>query len=195
MNTHDDWQDWSTQWQQQPVVDVERLRRKTLNKRRRMLAMVAFETVASMIAVGQCAWLLASRHVDTRWKLFALGAMVLVTVLWIVSLWLRKGTWRAAGERVADLLRLQAQRARAGIRLAQLQLWALGVVVGGSIVLAWPSLQPSAWLYDATLRRLLLVQVVANAPIVLGGVAFCLWYIRRQRRRLARIAQMQAADD
>ncbi|MBU6246213.1 MAG: hypothetical protein KGN77_00530 [Xanthomonadaceae bacterium] len=195
MNTHDDWQDWSTQWQQQPVVDVERLRRRTLNKRRRMLAMVAFETVVSMIAVGECAWLLASRHVDTRWKLFALGAMVLVTVLWIVSLWLRKGTWRAAGERVADLLRLQAKRARAGLRLAQLQLWAVGVVVGGSIALAWPSLQPSAWMHDAALRRLLLVQIVANAPIALGGVAFCLWYIRRQRRRLARIAQMQAADD
>lgn len=192
MNTHDDWQDWSTQWQQQPVVDVECLRRRTLNKRRRMLAMVAFETVVSMIAVGQCAWLLASRHVDPRWKSFALGAMVLVAALWIVSLWLRKGTWRAAGERVTDLLRLQARRARAGIRLAQLQLWSLSVVVGGSIALAWPSLQPSAWMHDAALRRLLLVQIGANAPIVLGGVVFCLWYIRRQRRRLARIAQLQA---
>lgn len=192
MSKHDDWQDWAAQWQRQPVVDIERLQRGVLNKRRRMLAMVVFEAVASMIAVGQCAWLLASRPVDPRWKLFALGAMVLVTVLWVVSLWLRKGTWRAAGERVADLLRLQAQRARAGIRLAQLQLWALGVVVGGSIVLAWPSLQPSAWMHDAALRRLLLVQIGANAPIVLGGVVFCLWYIRRQRRRLARIAQLKA---
>ncbi|MCP1372534.1 hypothetical protein [Dyella lutea] len=192
MSTHDEWSDWAAQWRTQPVVDIERLRRRTLAKRWRMLAMVVFETVTAIGALVQTGWLFAHPGLGLRWKLFATGGTVLVVVMWSITLWLRRGTWRAAGSRVAELLRLDARRARAGIRLAQAQLWGFAALLVGVAVLAWPSLQPSAWMHDEALRRLLLVQIGANAPIVLGGVVFCLWYIRRQRRRLARIAQLTA---
>jgi len=192
MNAHDDWQGWAEQWRQQPVVDVARLRRRLAVKRWRMLAMVAFETVAAIGTLVQTGGLLTRPELTLRWKLFAVGGTVLVAVMWSITVWLRRGTWRAAGARVVDLLQLDAYRAHAGIRLAQAQLWGFVVLLVGATALAWPSLQPSAWMHDAALRRMLLLQIGVNAPLMLGGVAFCLWYIRRQRRRLARIAQMQS---
>jgi hypothetical protein len=195
---HDDWQGWAEQWQHQhqSLVDVARLRRRLAAKRWRMLAMMVFETITAIVALVQTGWLFTRPELAMRWKLFAVGGTVLVAVMWSITVWLRRGTWRAASARVVDLLRLDARRAHAGIRLAQAQLWGFAVLLVGVTALAWPSLQPSAWMHDAALRRLLLLQIGANAPIVLGGVAFCLWYIRRQRRRLARIAQLQeAADD
>ena len=192
MSVHDEWSDWTAQWRTQPVVDIERLRRRALVKRWRMLAMVLFETVTAIGALVQTGWLFAHPGLALRWKLFAAGGTVLVVVMWSLTLRLRRGTWRAAGARVADLLQLDARRAEAGIRLAQAQLWGFAALLVSVAVLAWPSLQPSAWMHDAALRRILLVQIGANAPIMLGGVSLCLWYIRRQRRRLARIAQLQA---
>ncbi|HEU4669791.1 MAG TPA: hypothetical protein VFR91_03755 [Dyella sp.] len=195
MSARDEWSDWAAQWRDQPVVDVARLRRRIRLKRWRMLAMVVFETVTAIGALVQTGWLFAHPGLALRWKLFAAGGTALVVVMWSITLWLRRGTWRAAGARVTDLLQLDALRAKAGIRLAQAQLWGFAALLVGVTVLAWPLLQPSAWMHDAALRRLLLVQIGANAPIVLGGVAFCFWYIRRQRRRLGRIARMQADDD
>ena len=144
MNARDEWSDWASQWQGQPVVDVSRLQRRMHAKRRRMLAMVAFEAVVSIGALGQTIRLLTRPGLGPRWTLFGVGAMAVVVVAWGLAVWLRRGTWRAACERMSDLLRLDARRAQAGIRLAQAQLWGMGVLVAGSIALAWPVLQPTA---------------------------------------------------
>lgn len=195
MNARDEWSDWASQWQGQPVVDVSRLQRRMHAKRRRMLAMVAFEAVVSIGALGQTIRLLTRPGLGPRWTLFGVGAMAVVVVAWGLAVWLRRGTWRAACERMSDLLRLDARRAQAGIRLAQAQLWGMGVLVAGSIALAWPVLQPTAWMHDPALRRVLTIQIGANAPVALASTWFSLWYIRRQRRRLARITPLLAADD
>ena len=44
-----------------------------------------------------------------------------------------------------------------------------------------------AALADPHLRMLLAVQIGINTPIVIGGLAVCFWYIRRQRRRLQQL--------
>jgi hypothetical protein len=195
MSEQDEWRQWSESWQRQPVVDVQRLQRQVRNKRWRMLAMVAFEALTSVLALVQTVGLIHHPALSLRWRIFCIGAMALVLVSWGASFWLRRGTWRASGDSASALMRLTERRARAGIRLAKVGLFGLGVLLVFVIVLAWPQLQPASWQHDARLRLILAVQIAFNGPIVLATVAFNLWYIRRQRRRLARIAQLLAADD
>lgn len=195
MNTQDEWTQWRDSWQRQPVVDVHRLRRQVRHKRWRMFAMVAFEAVSSLFALVQTAWLMQHPLLGLRWKIFSVGAMVLILALWALSLGVRRGTWRASGDRVDDLLRLTAHRARAGIRLGWVGLYGLAVLLVFVIALAWPQLQPASWQHDVRLRFMLAVQIAFNGPVVLATVTFNLWYIRRQRRRLARITQLLGEQD
>lgn len=191
MSEQDDWRAWGESWQSQPVVDVALLHRQVRRKRWRMIAMVAFEAVTSVIAIAQMVWLLQQPALSVRWRIFGVGAMVLLPALWAISVWVRRGTWRESGEGVDALLRLTRRRALAGIRLAKLGLWALGVLLVFVVATAWPQLDPSVWLQDVQLRRTLTWQIAVNSPIVVASVAIHLWYIRRQRRRLARIAALQ----
>jgi hypothetical protein len=194
MIEQDEWRQWSERWQHQPVVDVQRLQRQVRNKHWRMVAMVAFEAVTSLLALVQTAGLIHHPALSLRWKIFCIAAMVLVLVFWMASFWLRRGTWRARGDNARALMQLTEHRAHAGIRLAKAGLYGLALLLVVVVVLAWPQLQPARWQHDARLRQILLVQVAFNGPIVLATVAFNLWYIRRQRRRLSRIARFLADD-
>ncbi|HEX5305903.1 MAG TPA: hypothetical protein VFW82_07455 [Dyella sp.] len=195
MSEQDEWRQWSESWQRQPVVDVQRLQRQVRNKRWRIMAMVAIETFTTLAAMWQLQRLMHHFALGLRWQIFCIGASVLLPVLWGLSLWLRRGTLRASGESVVALMRLAERRARAGIRLARVGLCGLAVLVGFVVVLAWPQLQPASWLRDPKLRLLLIAQIALNGPLVVATVAFNLWYIRRQRRRLQRIARFLGAPD
>lgn len=195
MSEQDEWRQWSESWQRQPVVDVQRLQRQVRNKRWRMTAMVAFEALISLLALVQTVGLIHHPALSLRWKVFCIGAMAMVLLLWGASFWLRRGTWRAPGDSPGALMRLTERRARAGIRLAKVGLYGLALMLVFVIVLAWPQLQPASWQHDARLRRMLVVQIAFNGPVVLATVAFNLWYIRRQRRRLRRIAQFLGAPE
>ena len=190
MNAQDEWTQWRESWHRQPAVDVQRLQRQVRHKRWRMIAMVVFEALTSLLALVQTVQLMHHPALSLRWRIFSVGAMVLVLALWGASLRVRRGTWRASGDSASALMRLTEHRARAGIRLAKVGLYGLAVLLVFVIVLAWPQLQPTNWQHDARLRLMLVVQIAFNGPIVLATVAFNLWYIRRQRRRLARIARL-----
>ena len=195
MSEQDEWSEWSESWHRQPVADVRGLQRQVKYRRWRMISMVALEALTSLVAMAQTVRLMHHPILSLRWRIFCVGATVLVLVMWAVSVVVRRGTWRASGDRINDLLRLTERRARSGIRLARAGLWGLAALVVFAIAVAWPQLQPASWLHDPKLRLMLLVQISFNGPVVMAIVAFNLWYMRRQRLRLIRIAQLMGEQD
>ncbi len=194
MNAPDDWSRWSEQWQREPAIDAERLRRRARWKRWRMLAMTGLELFVSIGALAQLVQLWMLPGLEPRWRLWCVLSLLTVLAVQYLYLHVRRGTWAASADSVPALLALSARRARAGIRLAWVNIASTSALALVSVLLALPELQPSRWLHDATLRRVLILQVAANGPLVLALLAFFAWYIRRQRRRLDRLQAWQAAD-
>lgn len=187
-----DWSEWGELWREQPGVDVARLQRQILRKRRRMQGAVALELLASAIAVAQCVRLALSG--TERWAVMGVAALVFVVLLQCLYLHARHGTWRASGSDVASLLRLMRRRAQAGIRLAHIYLWSTLALVAVSLCVAAPELAPARWASDPRLQRLLVLQLAINGPIIVATVVACLWYQRRQRARLARVDALLMPD-
>lgn len=187
MNDKNEWRDWSTLWQQQPSVDIKRLRRGAHRKLWRMRLTVALELLVTLIALAQVARLMLDPGTEWRWKVWGGMLLVLLPVGQGLLLHVRRGAWRATGEEAGDILQLAAKRAIVGIRLAQLNVWSLLLVLAVTLVVAAPDLTPTHWQHDPQLRSMVLMQCAINLPVIVGGVALCVWYIRRQRRRLREV--------
>lgn len=187
MNSKSDWSRWQTEWQQQPAADIDKLLRRTRRKRFQMQAVVAFECLVGLFAVGQLIRLFLLPGITLRWKAWIVLAALLLAVVAYLEFRMRRGTWVAATENVADLLRLTARRARAGIRLAWLGITGMAVLVAITLPIAAPWLAPSRWQHDPALQRLLLLQIGANGVVILVMVVSVTCYIIYLRRRLRRI--------
>jgi hypothetical protein len=59
-----------------------------------------------------------------------------------------------------------------------------------TLAVAAPELMPARWEHDSRLRSLVLLQFAVNLPIIAVGVGLCVWYIRRQRRRLREVREL-----
>lgn len=187
---HDDWERWVGVWQQQPPVDVERLRRRVFTKQRRMRLTVVLEVLVTLVGVWQT--LRAAMHpgLELRWKVWAVITLgFLLAVQWLF-LHARRGVWRALGSGVEDLLQLTARRATVGIRLARLNVWSMLLWIATTLLVAAPELAPGRWLHDPKLKLIIVLQFAINVPIVLLIVGACVWYIRRQRRRLREVTAL-----
>lgn len=187
MNVQDNWTRWSEDWQQQPSVDIDRLRQRVSRKLWRMRLTATLELLVTAVAVWQTWWLITHAGIGFRWKLWGAFAMLLVLVGQCLVLQARRGTWRAPGSDAGDVLQLTVRRAIAGIRLARLNAWSLVLILAVTLVVAAPDLMPAHWQHDAKLKSLILLQCAVNLPIVVIGFVGCAWYIRRQRRRLREV--------
>jgi hypothetical protein len=177
-----DWSEWGELWKQQPAIDVPRLRRVAARKRLRMQATVVLELLTTSVALVQILRLFGG--CPPRWRLWCLLSLVFVLVLQALYLHIRRGTWRASGSDVPSMLALTISRAKAGMRLARLNIWGTLAWVMVTLVAAAPELEPSLWRHDAKLKLMLTLQFAVNAPLIIALIAFCAWYIRRQRKRL-----------
>lgn len=184
MNRGDDWARWGEDWQQQNVVDVDRLRRRVQRKLWQMRAMVVVEALIALVAVGQLTRLFFMPQVSGRWKIWAGLALLLIGVMVWLSLHVRRRTWHATTASVPDLLRLTANRARAGIQLAWASIVGFLLLIAITVPIAAPWLAPSRWLHDPKLQVLLLLQIGINGLVCAALLIFFALYIRRQRRRL-----------
>jgi hypothetical protein len=187
-----DWSQWGELWREQPAVDVARLQRIASRKLWRMRILVVLEIAGSIGACVQCVRL--ANLTMGRWHLWSIATLVFVLALQWMYLHVRRGTWRASGKDVQSLLRLTLQRAAAGIRLAKINLWGTLAWVTLSLLVGLPELEPSRWQADPRLKSLLVLQLAINGPLIVAAIAFYLWYIRRQRARIARIQELLNPD-
>lgn len=187
MNQGQDWSGWGEDWQQQSVVDVDRLRRAVRRKRWQMRLVVMAEVLLALFAGSQVLRLLLVPELGWRWTLWAGLALVMIAEMTWLSFRARRGTWRSATSSIPDLLRLTAKQARAGIRLAWLNAVGFAVLVIITLSIAAPWLAPSRWLHDPSLQRLLLLQIGLNGMVALGFVGFLLFYISRKKRQVRKL--------
>lgn len=187
-----DWSQWGELWRDQPAVDVSRLARAASLKRWRMRAMVALELVMSLGACIQCVRLMTMTI--GRWQVWSIATLVFLLVLQWLYVHVRRGTWRASGDDVRSLMQLTRQRAEAGIRLARINLWGTVIWVVLTVLVSIPELEPARWQTDPKLTRMLVLQFAVNGPLILAIIAFCIWYIRRQRLRIARVQELLKPD-
>lgn len=180
MKPHDDWTRWSDAWQRQPAVDVPRLQRRVRRKLWQMRAMVAWRWIGGLLAVALVTRLQLMPEVPLPLKVWAALMLLLFAALLYFRLRTYRGTWHPASDSVPDLLRLAAKRARAGIRLAWVNIVGILVIAAVSLVMAAPWLMPSRWQHDPALRQSLLPLIVFSGAYLTFNVV----YMRRQRRRL-----------
>lgn len=190
MSRQDDWSRWGDDWRRQAVVDPDHLRRRVHRKRLQMRVMVGLEVVLTLFAAGQLVHLLLQPWVTTRWRVWAALAFALVAAVAWLSWRTRRGSWQAAGQSVPELLRLTAQRARAGIRLAWLNMVSVPVLLAITLPVAAPWLAPSRWRHDPHLQHLLLLQLGITGSLVAALLVFFGLYLRRQRRRLREVGAL-----
>lgn len=137
MNAGPEWQALMTTWQSQPV-DMPKLMRATRWKTRRMMLMTAWEilTIIFIWAMTLMHWERSAQWPMTRyWMLF--WCVATPVVVWI-AISLRRGTWNAADDSLAGLLRLQRDRAVSGIRMGRYTIALCGVL--GVFTFAWLSI-------------------------------------------------------
>jgi len=187
-----DWSQWGELWRDQPAVDVSRLARAASRKRWRMRVMVALELLTSAGACVQCIRLMSIT--TGRWQVWSLATLAFMLILQWLYLHVRRGTWQASGNDVHSLLQLTLQRAVAGVRLARVNLWSTLVWVMLTVLVSVPELEPARWQGDPKLKLILVLQLAVNGPLILAIIAFCIWYIRRQRARISRIEDLLKPD-
>ncbi|WP_147281760.1 hypothetical protein [Dyella solisilvae] len=147
----------------------------------------------SLVAFGSCLWRMMTT--SGRWQLWSGASLLLVILLQILYLHVRRGTWRASGQDVRSLQQLTIVRAKAGIRLARINLWSTLAWTVFTLLISAPELEPSRWQADHRLRLMLTLQVAVNGPLILATVALCAWYIRRQRKRIESVGAMGLSED
>ena len=180
MKPDDDWARWSDVWKQQPAVDVRRLQRRVRRKLWQMRAMVAWRWTGCLVAVALVARLQLMPEVPLPLKVWAALMLLLLAALLYFRLRAYRGTWRPASDSVPDLLRLTAKRAKAGIRLAWVNIAGILVIAAVSLLVAAPWLMSSRWQDNPALRQSLIPLIVFCGAYLTFNVV----YMRRQRRRL-----------
>ena len=180
MKSDDDWTRWGSAWQRQPAVDGPRLQRRVRLKLWQMRAMVAWRWIGCLVAVALVARLQFMPGVPLRLKVWAVFILLLFLQLMYFRLRTYRGTWRSASDSVPGLLRLTAKRAKAGIRLAWVNIVGILVIAAVSLLVAVPWLMSSRWQHDPALRQSLIPPIV----FCCAYLAFNIVYMRRQRRRL-----------
>lgn len=180
MSEIDFWQRLQEDWQSAPsAVDLSALRRQVHRKRRRMQLLQALDVVLGLVATGVMIKQLYFLHVPHVRLLF----WILVFFVWAsvaLGVWLRRSTWKPRGTDARSLLQLTIRRARAGLRFVWANLAGLLLLYA----VAAPFFVPA--FLDGTLRRryALAGVVYAQVAVFALGVAWALWYGRRQKHKL-----------
>lgn len=180
MKPDEDWSSLAAAWQAQPV-DLDALRRATARRSRRMQLLMLLDVI-SAVAAGAIAVYLFLDSASLQARLGAAVGIAAMAAALLINYRLRRGLWRASGDSAVELLKLQRKRCVNALRMA---LWGpvflpLGALTGvllsrsGTPLLASLSLPPP---YKFVLLAVLLV----------GFGAGTVFYVRRQRRRIAAI--------
>lgn len=187
MNALQDLNDLRQRWQTQPAPgpDAAALRQWVAMDTRSHLRTLVIVTIGTALILG-VALLRALRSANPDdW--FAVAFTVLFAlVVWAVSLWLSRGTWRPRDESTAAYLDVSIRRCRSVILAAPvgIVLYVAGLI--GS--LAWKHRVSGVEWGQLLDTPSMIVAGWIGAPLYAVGM---LWNARTQRRRLAFLEQLR----
>lgn len=180
MSVEEEWSSLAAAWQAQPV-DVERLRRASLHRSRRMKLLMALDVICAVAAAAFAVHLLVTGAGFWSRAGIAVGLAALAASV-LLNYRLRRGLWHAANDSIVDLLKLQRARRYNAIRMTLwgpvfLPLGALtGFLIGRDATIRAASAAGPSW-----------VKLAAATGLIIGFCIGSVLYVRRQRRRIAAI--------
>lgn len=185
--SNNDWKELAELWQADAEISLQDLSKKTRRKTLLLYLIAGFEMIAGLGAAMVGAWVIWR---DLGQFEFWLGILVILFAAGgtYVTWWSRRGTWNATSDSLIDQLRLAKQRAVAGRRLADANLWSTIPTAGiFSLVLIdqWDGI------VDAYPEWQIRVLIYAIAPLlVMAGLS--VWYKRKKRKEFERIETILA---
>jgi hypothetical protein len=187
MNAPPDLEQLKQRWQAQavPGPDVAALRERVgidTRAHQRTLVLVGLATLLVMVVTLLYAWRSARA---AAWVSFVFTT-AFATVVWLVALWLSRGTWRPRDESTAAYLDVSIQRCKSVIVAAPVGI--LLYLAGLAGTLAWKQrLLGADWGQMLEAPSMILAGWI-GAPLY----SLCmLWNAKRQRRRLAVLVDLQ----
>ena len=185
----DTWADLGRLWQEENGFDAKVLARKVRRKTLQMKAMFLFEFLIGLAGVGIGIWLLATQPglFEISIGLFAIfGSIAGVYFSWRI----RRGAWKAQSDSVRDNLELTLARAKSGLRLAHMNLYALiPAVLFVAFVFAykWGEISASPERLERAFYLL-----AAGGAFFLGNLIWAVWYRRLKKKEIAGLNKILA---
>jgi hypothetical protein len=182
-------ENWRRVWQGRPesAVDeeaVERLRRRVLRETSSIKVGLIAPILVTLGVGGHLVW--RARTGQAFDVFLAVESWLFIVVVWVVSLWVARGTYRPLADTTAAFVDVSIRRREANVRGATLGacLYVFQLVF---LVLVMAAASPAG--IAAVLK--------SNAVIVLGwvgvpaGLAALYWFRRRQRADLERLRELK----
>jgi hypothetical protein len=190
MNTDVELENWRQQWQSRsaPAADadaVERLRLRVLRETR-WLKLGLIVPILITLGVGGAVILRALRTGQAFQVFLAVETWMFIVAVWVVSLWIARGTWRPLADTTAGFLDVSIRRREANLR---------GMTLGACfyvgqlafIVLVLGAASPTGFVPVLTSSYLIAVGWIG----VPTGLALLYWFRRRQRADLERLREIK----
>ena len=186
MSEHrDEWARWSETWRSGretiASVDIEALRARLRSARRRAMLIVASEAVVSL-----CALWIAFRFLrsdDTNDRMIGVAVAVFTIIVWVLSLWARRGSFAEAGGSVTKTLERAIEHGERRARVSTATYGAAATALAFLFALV---------LLSGPLRTIALPVGVAVAALI-AVVGITLWRDRRNRAELERLRSIYEA--
>ena len=157
-----DWQALGELWRQPPPDPLPDLLATLERRTRRIWILTAMDVVATLAAIVAMVVMAGNGLGPGEGVLFWFLSIALI-VGWAVTLWLRHGTWRHAGDQPLDVLNFAIRRCTASIRLARFNQGALVLGIGLGLVVG---------ALDVTLPDFDLGSSGARLALKIGAVIF-----------------------
>lgn len=185
MNLDTELEAWRREWQSEAAVPPD-LRRRVERQFRWLKIGIAIDILVTVL-IGGAVILLAVR--DPRPDMLALvaGTWTFIAAAWAFRFTVTRGLWKPAALGTAAFVDLSIRRCRAQIQAAG---FGAGlVVVEFAFLLGWihhhsaPRAPFAAWLFGTRANQLVWL-------LSLAFIVYLLWYRRRKRAELARLATL-----
>jgi hypothetical protein len=182
-------ENWRRVWQgrSESAVDedaVERLRRRVLRETSSIKLGLIVPILVTLGVGGHIVW--RARTGQAFDVFLAVETWLFIVVVWVVSLWVARGTWRPLADTTAAFVDVSIRRREANLRGATFGAW-LYVFQLVFLVLAMARASPAG----------IAAVLTSNAVIVLGwvgvptGLAALYWFRRRQQADLERLRELK----
>ncbi len=187
---NNNWAELSSLWQEEKGVDAVVLAKSVKRKTWSMRFMVALEGTFGIIGAGFGVWVMIRNQYSFDVGL-GLFVFLFATVGTFGTLWARKGAWVASSSGVGGQLRLTLKRAESGVKLANLNLWAIipgALMISGVFISRWDAIMAAG--PDKTLEISLIFIIGVGALI--GTGVWAIWYKTRKLSEIKRLKGLLA---
>ena len=182
----DEWTALAARWQDrsEPLrLSIEDLLRRERLRRFGMAVLLVFEVLISVGALYGTWW--ARSRMNGGGTVLLVIVVLYTVMVWIFSVWNRRGTWRPERRTVEGFVAISALRARRGLRTARFTTGVVLVQLAGSVLWVTSILVRQG---SPALPRVLMALSI-SAGIGAGFLLWAVWFRRLMLRRLDWLGQ------